>query len=51
VQQGHRSLRRAMLAIALFDIVVATTVTLVQRHVKREGYCLEVVEQLRRNSM
>ena len=49
--QGHRSLRRALLAIAVLDIVVVTTVTLVQRHVKREGYCLEVVDELRRNSL
>ena len=50
-QQGRRWLRRTLVTVAVLDIVVVTTVTLVQRHVKREGYCLEVVEQLRRNSL
>jgi len=42
-------LRRALLALAIFDMAAVTTVTLVQRHVKREGYCLQAVEEIRRN--
>jgi hypothetical protein len=50
-QPGRRSVRRALLVLVVFDIMVATTVTLVQRHTKREGYCLRVVEELRRNHL
>lgn len=48
---SRRILRRALLAAVIFDITVVTTVTLVQRHVKREGYCLETVAALRRNHL
>jgi hypothetical protein len=33
----------------IVDTTFATSVTLVQRHVKREGYCLERVEWFRQN--
>jgi hypothetical protein len=42
-------LRRALLSLVVFDLAVVCTVTLVQRHVKREGYCLQAVEEMRRN--
>jgi hypothetical protein len=48
---SRRWLQRALLGLAVFDIVVVSTVTLVQRHVKREGYCLQVVEDLRKNAL
>ena len=44
-------LRRALLALVIFDILLVSTVTLVQRHVKREGYCLDVVDGIRRNAL
>jgi len=37
-----------LLVLAVVDITVTATVTLVQRHTKSEGYCLGTVEQLRR---
>lgn len=39
---------RALLVVAILDITVTTAVTLVQRHTKSEGYCLEAVAGLRR---
>ena len=48
---GRRVLRRALLGVVIFDVVLATTVTLVQRHVKREGYCLRVVAELRQHHL
>jgi hypothetical protein len=48
---SHPRLRRTLLALVVFDIFVVSTVTLVQRHVKREGYCLQVVEDIRRNAL
>jgi hypothetical protein len=42
-------LRRALLSLVVFDLTVVCAVTLVQRHVKREGYCLQAVEEMRRN--
>jgi hypothetical protein len=44
-------LRRGLLGLVVFDILLVSTVTLVQRHVKREGYCLQVVEGIRRNAL
>jgi hypothetical protein len=44
-------LRRGVLALVAFDILLVSSVTLVQRHVKREGYCLDVVESIRRNCL
>jgi hypothetical protein len=44
-------LRRSLVALVIFDISLVSTVTLVQRHVKREGYCLQVVEGIRQNSL
>jgi len=44
-------LRRALLALVVFDLFVVCTVTLVQRHVKREGYCLQTVEWIRTHSL
>lgn len=35
----------------ILDITLVTTVTLVQRHVKREGLCIKVVEELRRHHL
>ena len=49
--QAHRSARRALLAVVVFDTALVTAVTLVQRHVKREGYCLQKVDELRRNNL
>jgi hypothetical protein len=49
---AHRLLlRRALIGLAILDIVVVTAVTLVQRHVKQEGYCLRVVAEMRRNNL
>jgi hypothetical protein len=44
-------LRRALIGLAILDISVVTGVTLVQRHVKQEGYCLRVVAEMRRNNL
>ena len=49
--ESRRILRRVLLGIVIVDITLVTTVTLVQRHVKREGYCLEAVEWFRRNHL
>jgi hypothetical protein len=49
--ESRRLLRRALIGIVIFDITLVTTVTLVQRHVKREGYCLEAVATLRKNHL
>jgi hypothetical protein len=49
--ESRRILRRALLAAVIIDITLVTTVTLVQRHVKREGYCLETVAALRKNHL
>ena len=48
-QPARRSLRRVLLGLVVFDIAVATTVTLMQRHVKKEGYCIRIVQELRRD--
>lgn len=48
-RQVRRPLRHVLLAVIVFDIITVSTVTLVQRHVKREGYCLQVMEQFRRD--
>jgi hypothetical protein len=49
---AHRLLlRRALVGLAILDITVVTAVTLVQRHVKQEGYCLRVVAEMRRNNL
>jgi hypothetical protein len=48
---SRRALRRALLAVVAIDITTATTVTLAQRHLKQEGYCLKAVADLRRNSL
>jgi hypothetical protein len=49
---AHRLLlRRALVGLAILDIAVVTGVTLVQRHVKQEGYCLRVVAEMRRNHL
>lgn len=45
------AMRRLLLALVVFDLVVVCTVTLVQRHVKREGYCLQTVEWIRTHSL
>ncbi len=50
-QPGRRPVRRALLGLVILDITIATTVTLVQRHTKREGYCVKVVEELRRHHL
>lgn len=47
----RRLLRRALIGLAILDITVVTAVTLVQRHVKQEGYCLRVVAEMRRNNL
>ena len=49
--ESRHFLRRALLGIVILDIALVTTVTLVQRHVKREGYCLETVAALRKNHL
>jgi len=46
---ARRSLRRVLLGLVIFDIALATAVTLVQRHVKKEGYCIRIVQELRRD--
>lgn len=43
--------RRVLLGLVVFDIVLVSTVTLVERHVKREGYCLQAVDDIRRNAL
>jgi hypothetical protein len=48
---GRRAVRRVLLGVVILDITLATTVTLVQRHVKREGLCIGVVAELRRNHL
>ena len=48
---GRILLRRVVLGLAILDVTVVTAVTLVQRHVKREGYCLRVVDEIRRNNL
>lgn len=49
--ESRRILRRALLGVVIFDIALVSTVTLVQRHVKREGFCLEAVALLRKNHL
>lgn len=44
-------LRRVLIGLVILDIAVVTGVTLVQRHVKQEGYCLRVVAEMRRNNL
>lgn len=44
-----RRVWQVLLILAIADISIASTVTLVQRHVKSEGRCLTVVADLRRN--
>jgi hypothetical protein len=44
-------LTRVLLAAVILDLAAVTTVTLVMRHMKSEGYCLEVVERLRRTAL
>lgn len=47
----HQSLRRVLVGAAILDITLVSAVTLVQRHVKQEGYCLKAVEEIRRNHL
>jgi hypothetical protein len=49
--ESRHIVRRAVLGLVIVDITLVTTVTLVQRHVKREGYCLETVASLRKNHL
>jgi hypothetical protein len=49
--ESRQILRRTLLGVVILDIALVTTVTLVQRHVKREGYCLETVAALRKNHL
>jgi hypothetical protein len=48
---SRRILRRLVLGLMIFDIVLVTSVTLVRRHVKREGLCIKTVAELRRNHL
>lgn len=48
-QPARRSVRRVLLGLVIVDIALVTTITLVQRHVKKEGYCIRIVEEMRRD--
>jgi hypothetical protein len=48
---GREVLRRVLVGLAILDLTVVTAVTLVQRHVKTEGFCLRVVAEMRRNNL
>ena len=50
-QSGGAARWRVLLVLAMLDIAVTTTVTLVQRHSKSEAYSLRVVEELRRTNL
>ena len=47
----RRGLYVALLAIGIAEMTVTVSVTLGQRHLNTEAYCLETVEQLRRNAL
>ena len=47
-QPARRTRRRALLAAAVVEIVATVGITLAQRHLTAESYCLETVERLRR---
>lgn len=48
--RGNRPLLwRAVLVMAVLDIVAVSALTLAQRHRKGEGYCIEAVAGLRAN--
>lgn len=44
-------LRRAVAALVVLDLTAVTVVTLVRRHTKPEGYCIETVKVMRRNHL
>jgi hypothetical protein len=50
-RSGGAARWRVLLVLAMLDIAVTTTVTLVQRHSKSEAYSLRVVEELRRTNL
>ena len=48
-QSKRRTAWLALLIFISFEITATASITLAQRHTRQEGYCLEIVEQLRRD--
>ena len=49
--QSGRGLYRAVVVVAAVEILVTVGVTLSQRHLSPEAYCIETVEALRRDAL
>jgi len=48
-QSQRRTTWLALLICISLEITATASITLTQRHTRSEGYCLEIVEQLRRD--
>lgn len=51
LRRTRRRTFRTAAAVVAFDLVLTFTVTMGQRHLKEEAYCVETVERLRRDAL